>query len=181
MVDHNHLIPNEDRAILGTLRGKTLENIEGYRYDLALSEEKTTFYSVARLHMEDGSAYDLRLRLVRVDITGDSWDDVGTYAFGRAEGDIWLPEGVAAFKLPIHRKIDEVILVNDYDELMHGDVKESSFAFTKAVLLRTGLEYIALAIDDFGEDVIVVRRGFDSEKLVPDGSGSWYDEPSWTD
>ncbi|WP_058270943.1 hypothetical protein [Olsenella massiliensis] len=57
MVDHNYLIPNEDRAILGTLRGKTLESIEGYRYDLALSPEKTTFYSVARLHMEDGSAY----------------------------------------------------------------------------------------------------------------------------
>lgn len=56
MADHNYIIPNEDRAILGILHGKTLENIEGYRYDLALSEEKTTFYSVARIHMEDGSA-----------------------------------------------------------------------------------------------------------------------------
>ena len=56
MADHNYLIPNEDRAILGILHRKTLENIEGYRYDIAPSEEKTSFYFMTRIHMEDGSA-----------------------------------------------------------------------------------------------------------------------------
>ena len=167
--------------LLGTLRGKTLESIEGYRYDLTPCAEQTTFYSVARLHMKDGDAYDLRVKPIRVDIAPDLWDDVGVYSFDRAKGDIWLPEGVKAFKLPIRRTIDEVVLVNDRDELIHEGRKESTFAFTKAVLLRTSLEFIALAIDDFIEDSIVVRRGFSPEELVPAGAGSWYDEPGWTD
>lgn len=60
-----------------------------------------------------------------------------------------------------------MILVNDYDVLAHEDKEENSFAFTKAVLFRTGLEYITLAIDDFGEDAIIIRRGFDLKELVP--------------
>lgn len=40
------------------------------------------------------------------------------------------PEGVKSFKLPICRKIDEVILVNDYDALAHEGKEENSLAFT---------------------------------------------------
>ena len=181
MADHDYIIPAEGRSLLASLPGRRLVSIEGYRYDLAPVEGKTTFYSVARLHMEDGESYDLRVSLVRVDIAADFWDDAGAYSFGRSEGDIWLPEGVSPFKLPIGREIDGVSLVNDYDALMYDGVNESTFAFTKAVLLRTGLEHIALSMDDFCEDAIVVRRGFDPDELVPDGSGSWYDEPGWTD
>ncbi len=110
-----------------------------------------------------------------------AWDDAGAYSFGPAEGDVWLPEGVEPFKLPIGREIDGVSLVNDYDVLRRGGDEIGTFAFTKAVLLRTGLEHIAFSMDDFCEDAIVVRRGFDPDELVPDGSGSWYDEPGWTD
>ena len=181
MTSHDHLIPNEGRMLLETLRGKTLESIEGYRYDLSPREGEITFYSVARLHMKDGDAYDLRVKPIRVDIAADLWDDVGVYSFDHAEGDIWLPEEVKAFKLPIRRTIDEVVLVNDRDELMHEGRRESAFAFTRAVLLRTGPGYIALAIDDFIDDSIIVRRGINPEELVPAGSGSWNDEPGWTD
>ena len=71
--------------------------------------------------------------------------------------------------------------VNDYDTLMHDGGKESTFAFTKAVLFRTGLEHIALSMGDFSENAIILRRGFDPDELVPEGSGSWHDEPGWTD
>ena len=179
--NNDYIIPAEGRSLLASLPGRKLKSIEGYRYDLAPVEGKVTFYAVARLHMEDGESYDLRVRLVRIDIAADFWDDAGAYSFGRSEGDIWLPEGVSPFKLPIGRKIEGVSLVNDYDVLVHDGEKEDTFAFTKAVLLRTGLEHIALSMDDFCEDAIVVRRGFDPDELVPDGSGSWYDEPGWTD
>ena len=43
---------------------------------------------------------------------------------------ISAPEGVKSFKLPICRKIDEVILVNDYDALAHEGKEENSLAFT---------------------------------------------------
>ena len=181
MTDYDYIIPAEGRSLLASLPGRKLKSIEGYRYDLAPVEGKVTFYAVARLHMEDGESYDLRVRLVRIDIAADFWDDAGAYSFGRSEGDIWLPEGVSPFKLPIGRKIEGVSLVNDYDVLVHDGEKEDTFAFTKAVLLRTGLEHIALSMDDFCEDAIVVRRGFDPDELVPDGSGSWCDEPGWTD
>ncbi len=181
MADHDCIIPAEGRNLLASLLGRKLKYVEGYRYDLNPVEGKTTFYAVARLHMEDGESYDLRVRLARIDIAADFWDDAGVYSFGRAEGDIWLPEGVETFKLPIGREIDGVLLVNDYDVLMHGGRKEGEFAFTKAVLLRTGLDHIAFSMDDFSEDAIVVRRGFDPDELVPDGSGSWYNEPGWTD
>lgn len=169
------------RSLLSSLLGRRLKSVEGYRYDLVPIEGKTTFYAVARLHMEDGGSYDLRIKLVRVDIATDFWDDAGAYSFGRAEGEVWLPEGVESFKFPIGRVIDDVLLANDYDVLMHDGRKEGEFTFTKPVLLRTGLEYIAFSMDDFSEDVIVVRRGFDPDALVPDGSGSWYDKPGWTD
>lgn len=181
MTNHNRLISDKGKALLGSLRGKTLKSIEGYRYDLDPSDDETTLYSVARLHMEDGSAYDLQVALIRVDIAEDLWDDVGTYSFKHAEGDIWLPEGIKSFKLPICRKVDEAILVNDYDVLAHEGKEENPFEFTKGVLFQAKLEYIALAIDDFGEDAIIIRRGFDLKELAPDGSGSWYDEPGWTD
>lgn len=181
MTDYNCLISSEGRSLLRALCGRTLESIEGYRCDFALSEDKTTFYSVARLHMADGDAYDLRVELVRVDITGETWDDVGKYSFERAEGGIWLPEGVKAFKLNVQRRIERVVLANDFDELFHAGLKTRSFAFTRAVLFQSGLEYLSLSVDDFSEDAIVVQRGFDLKELVPDGSGSWYDEPGWTD
>ena len=181
MADYDYIISAEGRSLLASLPSRRLVSIEGYRYDLAPVEGKTTFYAVARLHMEDGVSYDLRVRLARVDIAADFWDDAGVYSFGRSEGDIWLPEGVLPFKLPIGCKIDGVSLVNDYDVPMHDGGKESTFAFTKAVLLRTGLEHVVLSMDDFCEDAIVVRRGFDPDELVPDGSGSWYDKPGWTD
>lgn len=181
MTEYNYLIPNEDKTLLAALRGETLDSIEGYRFDLVPSTEKTTFYSTARLCMDNGDMYDLQVRFVHIDITKDFWDDVGAYSFERANGGIWLPKGASTFKLPIHRTIDDVLLVNDYDALLHKGEKVGTFAFTKAVLLRTGLEYISLAMDDFCEDAIVVSRGFDPDGLVPDGSGSWYDEPGWTD
>ena len=181
MTDYTHIISNEDKNLLAGLRGKTLEYVEGYRNDFDNSSERTSLYSTARLHFGSGNTYDLRVKLIRVDFADNLWDDVGVYSFSHAEGGIWLPEGVKAFKLPICRTIDEIVLVNDYDELMHGSEMEATFAFTKAVLFRTGLEYIALAIDDFMEDSIIVRRGFNPEKLIPDGSGSWYEEPGWTD
>jgi hypothetical protein len=181
MTNHDYIISAESRSLLASLLGRKLKSIEGYRYDLAPVERKTTFYAVCRLHMEDGESYDLRVRLVRIDIAADFWDDAGAYSFTRAEGNIWLPEGVEPFKLPIGREIDGVFLVNDYDVLTHDGKKEGEFAFTKAVLLRTGLEHIAFSMDEFSEDAIVVRRGFDPDELVPDGSGSWYDEPGWTD
>ena len=181
MTDYDYIIPVEDRRLLASLSGRKLKSIEGYRYDLTPVDKMTTFYAVARLHMEDGDSYDLRIRLVRVDITPDFWDDAGVYSFARAESDIWLPEGVESFKLPIGREIDGVSLVNDYDVLMHDGRKEGEFAFTKAVLLRTGLEHIAFFMDDFCEDAIVVSRGINPDELVPDGSGSWYDEPGWDD
>lgn len=181
MASYDHLISNEGKNLLRKLCGKRLEFIQGHRVELLDDGERVTFHSVARLHFDDGKAFDLHARFVHVDIAEEFWDDVGALSFGEAEGDIWLPEGVEAFKLPIGRVIDEVVLANDYDVLKHGEAEESSFAFAKAVLLRTGLEHIALSLDDFCEDAIVVRRGFDPEKLVPDGSGSWYDEPGWTD
>lgn len=61
------------------------------------------------------------------------------------------------------------------------DKKEERPAFAKAVLLRAGLEHNSFCMDDFGEDAIVVRRGFDPDELVPDDPGSWYDEPGWID
>lgn len=181
MAVYGYVISVEGRSLLSSLLGRRLKSVEGYRYDLVPIEGKTTFYAVARLHMEDGGSYDLRIKLVRVDIATDFWDDAGAYSFGRAEGEVWLPEGVESFKLPIGRVIDDVLLANDYDVLMHDGRKEGEFTFTKAVLLRTGLEYIAFSMDDFSEDAIVVRRGFDPDALVPDGSGSWYDKPGWTD
>lgn len=182
MADYDYLIPNEGKATLRSLRGKTLECIEGYRMTLLDGEgDRVTFHSVARLHLEGGDAFDLRIESVHVDIAEGFWDDVGAYSFVRADGGIWLPEGVKAFKMPISRRLDDVFLVNDYDKLMCGGTLAGSFAFTKAVMLRTGLELLALSMDDFCEDAIVVRRGFDAEELVPDGSGGWYDEPGWTD
>ncbi len=181
MTVYDYVISAEGRSLLMSLLGRKLKSIEGYRCDLVPVEGKTTFYAVARLHMEDGKSYDLRVRLVRVDIASDFWDDAGAYSFGRAEGEIWLPEGVEPFKLPIGRVIEGVLLTNDYDALMHDGRKEGEFTFTKAVLLRTSLEHIAFSMDDFSEDAIVVRRGFDPDALVPDGSGSWYDKPGWTD
>lgn len=41
------------------------------------------------------------VKLNRVDIAEDLWDDAGAYSFKHTEGDIWLPEGVKSFKLPI--------------------------------------------------------------------------------
>lgn len=93
MADHDCIIPAEGRNLLASLLGGKLKYVEGYRYDLSPVEGKTTFYAVARLHMEDGESYDLRVRLVRIDIAADFWDDAGVYSFGRAEGDIWFPEG----------------------------------------------------------------------------------------
>ena len=181
MADYDYIIPAEGRSLLASLLGRKLKCIEGYRYDLKPVEGKTTFYAMARLHMEDGESYDLRIKLVRIDIVEGFWDDAGAYSFQRAEGDIWLPEGIEPFKLPINREIDGAFLVNDYDVLKHGGKKEGAFAFTKAVVLRTGLDHIVFSADDFSEDAIVVRRGFDPVELVPDGSGSWYDEPGWYD
>ncbi len=181
MNNHDHIMPAEGRGLLASLLGRKLKSVEGYRYDLTPVEGKTTFYAVARLHMEDGESFDLRVGLVRVDIAEGAWDDAGAYSFGPAEGDVWLPEGVEPFKLPIGREVDGVSLVNDYDVLRRGGDEIGTFAFTKAVLLRTGSEHIAFSMDDFCEDAIVVRRGFDPDELVPDGSGSWYDEPGWTD
>lgn len=181
MVVCDYVISAEGKSLLESLVGRRLKSIEGYRYDLVPVEGKTTFYAAARLHMEDGKSYDLCVNLVRVDIATDFWDDAGAYSFGRAEGEVWLPEGVESFKLPIGRVIDDVLLANDYDVLMHDGRKEGEFTFTKAVLLRTGLEYIAFSMDDFSEDAIVVRRGFNPDALVPDGSGSWYYKPGWTD
>lgn len=181
MADYDYLVSENEKALLGTLCGRKLKDIEGYRFDLVRKEDKTTFYTMARLNLEDGSRYDLRLHFVRVDITESFWDDVGAFSFSEAKGDIWLPEGVKTFRLPINGMIGEVALVNDYDTLMHGAERAATFAFTKAVLLRTGLEYVAFAMDDFCEDAIVVRRGFDPDELVPDGSGSWYENPGWTD
>lgn len=181
MAVYDYVISTDGKSLLASLLGRRLKSIEGYRYDLEPVEGKATFYAVARLHMEDGESYDLRVRLVRVDIATDFWDDAGAYSFGRAEGEIWLPDGVEPFKLPIGREIDGVLLVNDHDVLMHDGRKECEFTFTKAVLLRTGLEHIAFSMDDFSDDAIVVRRGFDPDALVPDGSGSWYDKPGWID
>lgn len=107
--------------------------------------------------------------------------DAGAYSFTRSEGENWLPEGVESFKLLSGREIDSVLLANDYVVLMHDGRKVREFTFTKAVLLRTGLEYVAFSMDDFSEDAIVRRRGFDPDVLAPDGSGSWYDKPGWTD
>ncbi len=181
MADYDYIIPAEGKSLLASLPGRKLKSIEGYRYDLTPVKGKTTFYAVARLHMEDGESYDLRVTLAHIDIAADFWDDAGVFSFVRAKGDIWLPEGVEALKLPIGREIDSVSLVNDYDILMHADREKGTFAFTKAVLLRSGLEHIAFSMDTFCEDAIVVRSGFDPEALIPDGSGSWYDEPGWTD
>ena len=114
---YDYVISVEGRSLLTSLLGRRLKSVEGYRYDLVPIEGKTTFYAVARLHMEDGGSYDLRIKLVRVDIATDFWDDVGAYSFGRAEGEVWLPEGVESFKLPIGRVIDDVLLANDYDVL----------------------------------------------------------------
>lgn len=172
MAVYDYVISVEGRSLLSSLLGRRLKSVEGYRYDLVPIEGKTTFYAVARLHMEDGGSYDLRIKLVWVDIATDFWYGAGAYSFGRAEGEVWLPEGVESFKLPIGRVIDDVLLANDYDVLMHDGRIEGEFTFTKAVLLRTGLEHIAFSMDDFSADAIVVRRGFDPDALVPDGSGS---------
>ena len=91
--DYDYTIPAEGRSLLASLPGRKLVSIGGYRYDLTPVEGKTTFYAVARLNMEDGESYDLRVRPVRVDIAADFWDDAGAYSFGRSEGNIWLPEG----------------------------------------------------------------------------------------
>ena len=91
--DYDCTIPAEGRSLLASLPGRKLGSIEGYRFDLTPAEGKVTFYAVARLHMEDGESYDLRVRPVRVDIAADLWDDAGAHSFGRSEGNIWLPEG----------------------------------------------------------------------------------------
>ena len=181
MNNHQHVITAREKRWLSALYGKTLKLIEGYRFDFDHDDNKTTFYSTARLHMKDGGAYDLKTTFVHVDITDDFWDDVGEFHFGSATGDIWAPEGIDTFKLTINRKIDEVLLVNDHDVLKHGEEVVGRFAFTKAILLRSGESYISLAMDDFCEDAIVVRTGRDRASLVPDDSGSWYEKPGWTD
>ncbi len=180
MISHDHLIPNEGKALLSELRGERLEYVEGYRIDFDEHDEKTTLHGVARLHFGCGE-YDLRVGYVHVDIADDFCDDVGALSFAEADGDIWVPEGVDAYRLRVGREIDEVLLANDYDILTRNGEPASSFAFTKAVLFRSGLDHIAFAIDDFSEDAVVVRRGFDPDELVPDGSGSWYEEPGWSD
>ena len=85
---YDYVISVEGRSLLSSLLGRRLKSVEGYRYDLVPIEGKTTFYAVARLHMEDGGSYDLRIKLVRVDIATDFWDDAGAYSFGRAEGEV---------------------------------------------------------------------------------------------
>ena len=103
--DYDYTIPAEGRSLLASLPGRKLGSIEGYRFDLTPAEEKVTFCAVARLHMEDGESYDLRVRPVRVDIAADLWDDAGAHSFGRSEGNIWLPEGGLALQAP-HRSQD---------------------------------------------------------------------------
>ncbi len=181
MANYDYIISDEGKGLLASLYGARLEYVEGYRIDFVDDGEKTTLHSIARLHFSHEVVYDLRADYVHVDIADDFCDDVGALSFNKAEGDIWLPEQVAAFKLPVNKEIDGIILVNDRDILMHHEKQANSFAFTKAVLFRSGLDHIAFAIDDFYEDAVVVRRGFDPEELVPDGSGSWYEKPGWTD
>lgn len=181
MQHYNYLISDESKRLFASLATRKLKAIEGYRYDLNPKEDKVTFYAVVRLHLEDGDAYDLGVSFVRVDIAEDFWDDVGVFSFDKAEGSIWVPEGIETFSIAVEKYIDEVILVNDYDLLKHNGIQKGYFAFTKGILFRSGSTYIAFAIDDFCEDSIVVRNGDIPEVLVPSVTGGWYDEPGWTD
>lgn len=54
MAVYDYVISVEGRSLLSSLLGRRLKSVEGYRYDLVPIEGKTTFYAVARLHMEDG-------------------------------------------------------------------------------------------------------------------------------
>lgn len=181
MPSHDHLMPNSGKELLREICGKKLKTVEGYHIDLLDDANRVTFSAVTRMHFADGAAYDLHATYVEIEITKGFTDDCGVLSLSKADGDIWVPVGIKPFKLNIGKTIDEAILVNDFDLLKHNGIDEGSFAFTKAVLLRSKSEYISFALDSFTEDAVVVRTGSDPSSLVPDGSGSWYEEDGWTD
>ena len=181
MIDNNHILTNQDRAVLVSCIGKTIKRIEGRDFSDFYGKSHPMLNGIARLIFSDSSVVELHCDYVEVSIAGDFWDDTGAFSVKEESSDIWLPDGESPVTIPIRKAIRGIALLNDYDKLSERDRLVSTFAFTNAVALNLGDEHLVFSMDYFDEDTININRGPELEALLPENMGSWYEKDGWND
>lgn len=181
MISNTHILSDTDNAILAACVGKALKYIEGRDSSDFFGKSYPMLNEVARLVFDKNNLVEIRCNYVKVDIAEDSWDDTGAFSAATDKSTIWLPEDKHLTKIPVNKTIEGIIAVNDYDELSNDGRLVSSFAFTNAIALNLGDEYLVFTMDYFAEDVINVNRGPKLDELLPKNMGSWYEAPGWND
>ena len=155
-------LSGSEKSLLAGMVGKTLEELVHDEYTV-----NHTTYMSAWLAI-DGNVYDVHCEVEPLDYFGDV-DDVAVVSIRTAERDDVRSHlmGRRLVTDRIARKITDVKLIEDTQEMLEGDEVEHTFSFTSAIIFELDGTKLMFEFGPWFSEDIGIERGPQADKKLP--------------